>query len=108
MFFPASGTAYRDVRYPWVGRPADRPALAIEPAPTGLTVYASWNGATEIARWQVLAGASAAALVPVASGPWAGFESTIAINRGAAVVAVQAIDQEGRVLGTSAPVSDPA
>jgi hypothetical protein len=105
--FPASATAYRDLRYPWVGKPADQPALAVVPESTGMTVYASWNGATEIAHWQVLAGDSPGSLAQVASGPWTGFESTIAVASLAAVVAVRAVDRSGRVLGTSASVGGP-
>ena len=106
--FPASATAYRDVRYPWVAKPVDKPALAVEKAGAGMTVYASWNGATEIARWQVLAGTSAGALGPVASAPWTGFESEIPLTEQAAFVAVQAIDRNGHVLGTSDSASLPA
>ena len=103
--FPASATAYRDVRYPWVGKPTDLPALAVDKAGAGMTVYASWNGATEVARWQVLAGASPGSLAQVAAGPWTGFESTIQVGRQAPLVAVQAIDRNGHVLGTSVPIS---
>ena len=110
--FPASATAYRDLRYPWAGRPIDRPALAVEPAGAEMTVYASWNGATEIVRWQVLGGtsggASAAALTPLAAGPWTGFESTIVVGRRAPLVAVEAIDRDGHILGRSSTVSLPA
>ena len=43
------------------------------------TVWASWNGATEVAGWRVLAGPSPGALQPVADAPRSGFETTIAL-----------------------------
>ena len=70
----------------------------------GRTVYASWNGATAVADWRVLAGPSASALKPVASAPRSGFETAISTAQHGAVVEVQALDQAGHVLGSSAPV----
>ena len=63
-------------------------------------MYASWNGATQVARWQVLAGASETSLAPAGSAARSGFETTIR-TAGAAFVAVQALDASGAVLGTS-------
>jgi hypothetical protein len=68
-------------------------------------VYASWNGATTIASWRVLAGVAPGALSPVASGAFAGYETTIPVAGQPPYVAVQALDANGNVLGTSAPVS---
>ena len=50
---PRGGESYRAFRFPWVGRPTDRPALAARAG----RLYASWNGATEVASWQLLEGA---------------------------------------------------
>ena len=47
---------------------ARRGRRAVPAAPGTLTVSVSWNGATEVASWRVLAGASASALAPVADG----------------------------------------
>ena len=63
--------------------------------------YASWNGATTVASWQVLGGTSNATLAPVASVPRVGFETTISVPGAPAYVAVQALDAVGNVLGTS-------
>ena len=52
--------SYRAYRFPWTGTPA-RPARdrGERGQPSGpVTVYASWNGATEVASWRVLAGPS--------------------------------------------------
>ena len=66
-----------------------------------MTVYASWNGATEIASWQVLAGPSPKQLTAVASGARSGFETAIATPGPEAYVQVQALNASGGVLGTS-------
>ncbi len=88
---------FRTYLSPWSGQaPAMRRRLAV----TGSTVAVSWNGATNVASWRVLAGASASALAPVASAAKAGFQTTISVPASAAYVAVQALD--GR-RGASAP-----
>jgi hypothetical protein len=103
---PPDWESYRTFALPWTGQPAEPPALAVAPASGGssATVYASWNGATEVASWRVLAGSSAHALTPVASAPKAGFETAIAMPASVSVryVAVQALDGAGAVIGVSA------
>jgi hypothetical protein len=69
-----------------------------------VTVYASWNGATGVASWRVLAGAAATQLAPAASAPKGGFETSISTPGKPAYVAVQALDAAGNVLGTSTAV----
>jgi hypothetical protein len=68
-------------------------------------VYASWNGATAVARWQVLAGSAAGSLSPVASGRKNGFETRIDVASSATTFAVRALSAKGRVLATSVPVA---
>jgi len=101
--------SYRAYRAPWVGRPPTDPAVAARRASGGrVTVSASWNGATEVARWQVLAGASADALAP-AGEPAARreFETDVTVETDAAFVAVRALDASGAELGTSRAVRVP-
>ena len=71
------------------------------------TVYASWNGATLVASWRVLAGAAAHSLRPVAQAPRSGFETAIALPAGTAgrYLAVQALGAAGQVLGGAATVA---
>ncbi|HEV3227852.1 MAG TPA: arylsulfotransferase family protein [Solirubrobacteraceae bacterium] len=96
--------SYRAARYIWTGSPTYPPSIAVRAAGSHLTtVYASWNGATRVARWQVLAGpTSAAAVTPVGS-PVAriGFETPINAQNDGPWFAVQALDAYGNVLGTS-------
>ena len=59
----------------WVGTPY-YPTSSAAVQGTG-TVYASWNGATEVAEWEVLAGASTGDLQVVATHGRTGFETAI-------------------------------
>jgi len=97
--------SYRAFRLPWSGRPADAPAVAVVGGRDGNTVYASWNGATEVDRWQLLGGAQSTALRPVAAVEARGFESAIPAGAGSGPsFAVQALDAQGRELGRSEAV----
>ncbi len=94
---PHGGQSYRAFRFPWVGRPADRPALA---ARAGV-LHASWNGSTEVVSWQLLQGAGAAEL---RSGPIVartGFETVLTPSPQTRRAAVVAFDRSGAPLGTS-------
>ena len=95
------GSSYRAFLEPWVGRPATPPDAVIERSVLTGTVYASWNGATQVASWRVLTGSDAAHAVAVASAPRTGFETAIPITFPGAYVAVQALDASGTVLGSA-------
>jgi hypothetical protein len=108
--FPPGTQSYRSFRLPWTGIPAHPPSLAFQPSPGGGgVVNASWNGATLVSSWQVLAGTSPTALNPVARAQRSGFETAVLVAPGAIgpFVAVQALDETGRVLGVSQPASEP-
>jgi len=96
--------SYRAYRLPWTGRPATRPAVVLRPAADGTTVYVSWNGATEVARWRILAGPDASDLSPVATVARNGFETRATVSSTAATFAVEALAADGSVLRRSAPV----
>jgi hypothetical protein len=93
--------SYRAYRFPWTGQPASSPALAVSSGPS-VTVYASWNGATEVAAWRVMGGNSPTSLGSVAQAARTGFETTIQLTSSLNYFAVQALDARGNVLGTSA------
>ena len=87
----------------WAGAPSDAPAIAARSNPAGGTVvYASWNGAVNVARWTVLTGSQESSLTAIGSQQWTGFETVIAVNSGAGYYAVAALDASGKVLGRSA------
>jgi hypothetical protein len=105
---PKGDGSYRVLRFPWDGTPATSPALAGERgSPSDVTLYASWNGATGVARWEVLAGESVEALAPVATAAWTGFETAIDVPGAGSVFEVRALDAHGNALSVSAPVTVP-
>jgi hypothetical protein len=93
--------SYRAFRMPWHARPAEAPAIAVVGHGGERAVYASWNGATDVHRWQLLAGARGERLAPVASVRSQGFESALPVDRAGPLVAVRALDAAGRPLGQS-------
>ena len=94
---PRGGQTYRAFRFPWVGRPAGRPALAERDG----ALFASWNGATAVAAWQVLEGDSATGLRRNQTFPRTGFETKLTLTAPARNAAVVALDAAGAPLGTS-------
>jgi hypothetical protein len=99
------GQSYRAFRFPWSGHPSDNPAVAVEQGPDDkVTLYVSWNGATEVESWQVLAGSTPNQLKPIGSAPRRGFETTVVVHTAEPYVAVQAKSASGRVLGTTKAV----
>ncbi len=107
--FPAHTQSYRSYRFPWIGTPDHPPAMYFQSGGTGAgTVYASWNGSTQLAAWRVLVGGSAGALNPIVTSARSGFETAIALPGGTVgpYLAVQALDAAGDVLATSAAVPE--
>ncbi len=104
--FTSNTSSYRAYRMGWSGQPNTVPNIAAAPNNDGTTeVWASWNGATTVSSWRVLAGPSAGSLTPEASGRWGGFETGIAANTGMPVFEMQALGSKGQVLATSGTVS---
>ncbi len=120
---PRAEFSYRVYREPWSGQPTTPPSIAAkltpvpQTCPAGevcalpliqtTTVYASWNGATSVASWQLLSGSSATKLSPVSTTPKAGFETAIPTS-GGAFFQVRALSATGKVLGTSSAVAPTA
>jgi Arylsulfotransferase (ASST) len=100
---PYPGSSYRAYTYPWTGTPAAAPALAVTPSSGEATmVYASWNGATEVSSWRVLAGPNPAQLATIATAGRSGFQTSISVHSSQPDFAVQALGAAGEALGTSA------
>jgi len=102
---PNGSFSYRAFRFEWHGRPLDRPTVVAMPFDGVTTLYASWNGATEIADWVVLGGPAADALSPISTQPWIGFETALTISSQPAFVAARALDGSGAVLGESGAIA---
>jgi hypothetical protein len=105
--FAPADDSYRAYRFEWTGLPTTRPAIAVDRGDgDARDVYASWNGATEVRAWRVIAGLTAERLQPV--GPAVkrqGFETHLPVSTDAPLYAVQALGAGGNVLGTSPAVA---
>lgn len=93
--------SYRAYKSDWAGQPGGGPAVVASNRTGRLVVYVSWNGATNVAKWQVLGGATASSLAPVTTAPWQDFETKISHTGTPAVIQVNALDAAGTVLGRS-------
>ena len=127
--FPPEVESYRAFRFPWRGEPqrrrggrggggrggrgggrggGERPALVAERVGGGeeglVRAYASWNGATEVASWELLGGSDPRRMNPVVEVPREGFETAIEVSTAEPYVGVRARDALGRVLAYSKPV----
>jgi hypothetical protein len=106
-FPPNNNHSYRTFRFPWKGQPQDAPAAVVAESESDgrVTLYASWNGATEVATWEVLAGPSPSRLEPLGSVPRDGFETAMVVQTSDPYVAVRAKHHLGKALGTTAAVA---
>jgi hypothetical protein len=96
---------FRTYLAPWTGHPTSSPSVSAKTAGSGaLQVAVSWNGATDVASWKVLAGASSSSLAPVAAAPRSGFETSVKALTSGPYVQVQALDASGNVIGMSGTV----
>ena len=105
---------YRAYREPWSAQPASPPAVSANLNNVGETiVHMSWNGATDVRAWRVLAGARRSSLTVQATVPDTGFETAAELPGGSGYgalgglgyVAVQALGSGNRVLATSRTVA---
>ncbi|MBV8217070.1 MAG: arylsulfotransferase family protein [Solirubrobacterales bacterium] len=100
--FTSNTSSYRAYKLSWSGQPASPPSMVLTPNNDGTTeLWTSWNGASNVSSWRVLAGTSASTLVPLQTAGWSGFETAIAAPTGVADFEVQALDSNGNVLATS-------
>ena len=100
--FPFGTNSYRAYRFPWIGRPSSRPAVATSIQPNGgVKVYVSWNGATQVASWRAQGGARPGAFTALATSPRTGFETMFVLRSAPHYLAVQALNSHGKVIGTS-------
>ncbi len=92
--------------FPWSATPPTKPlAAARRLSATRVDVFASWNGATTVQRWEVLAGSGSGAMTPETRAAWQGFETEIPISTPATKFEMRALGAGGKVLATSAPVT---
>jgi hypothetical protein len=101
--FVGNNSSYRAYRFPWIGTPSTSPAVTTSNSGSNMNVYVSWNGATQVSSWRVLAGATADTLQAIATATKQGFESQLMIPA-QPYVQVQALDSAGRMLASSSVV----
>jgi hypothetical protein len=102
--FVDANSSYRAYRFRWTATPSSQPSVAATTTSDTTTVYASWNGATTVGSWRVLAGPTSTALSTVTTIRKVGFETQISIQA-ARYVAIQAIAPDGMVLSTSSTIT---
>ena len=99
--WPGADVSYRAYVQKWVGIPFFPPSGAVRNNAGKATVYASWDGDTQVVGWRVLAGSSAQSLKNVATKSKTGFETTIPLSKTYKAYEVQALGPKSKVLGTS-------
>ena len=102
---------FRTYLAPWTGHPSEPPAIAAtRTGTTSATLSTSWNGATEVASWELLVGESPSSLSVVATVPKSGFQTSATVSLPASISATstyvqsRALSATGAVLGSSAPL----
>jgi Arylsulfotransferase (ASST) len=98
---PGPDETYRAYLERWTGKPLYAPSGAAQRKGARATVYASWNGATRVAAWRVLAGPNASHLAVVATKARSGFETAIHLSSSYGAYKVVALDSRRRVLRRS-------
>ena len=105
--FTTGTDSYRAYRLHWAAQPPTLPAIAVSRGAHGLTtVYASWNGATDVSAYRVLAASSP-------SGRFSSlrivrkhaFETALPVRSSARYFKVQALGSKAKVLTSSKPIS---
>jgi hypothetical protein len=86
----------------WSGQPQTLPSVAAQSSGKGsLTVEASWNGATDVSAWRLLAGGSSQSLATVGTTSATGFQTTISAGKSGPYVEAVALGSGGQTLATS-------
>ena len=100
--------SYRSYKCQWVGHPQAPPdvysiATAGRHGNTNTAIYVSWNGATEVASWNLYKSTpDGENMELVASTPRQGFETGLVYAGFAGYVVAEALDRNGTTLGKSA------
>jgi hypothetical protein len=96
--FPAPDLSYRAYSFAgWVGKPPTGALHAAVRKHHGKAkIYVSWNGATRVRAWKVLAGSSAGHLHLVATARKTGFETVITLAHTYKVYVVRAVGTKGQ------------
>ncbi|KAI0535253.1 Arylsulfotransferase-domain-containing protein [Xylaria digitata] len=91
------GPLYRVYKFDWVGQPLWQPSCAFVDG----IVYVSWNGATEVVSWSLSGGPSPLTMERIATVEKDGFETSIKPSEEVSFIRVDALDTNGKVIGSS-------
>ena len=96
----------RAYRFNWTAQPSTPPSFAIVGDSSNRTGYAWWNGATELAAWELF-GSSGSDAVSLANTSRTDFETPIVYDSWDQYSSykVLALNSQGQVLGTSDDIS---
>ena len=101
---------YRNYKFVFVGKPIE-PPVAVSQAygtpnnSTVTTVHVSWNGATEIATWNLYRTvANGQIMVLVATSEKLSFETVLSYGGYASYAIAEAVDKDGEVLGRTSVI----
>lgn len=97
---------YRAYKFPWIGKPNTLPSVHSDVVSVGdasqTRVHVSWNGATEVAVWNLYGGAHRGKVNKLlTSVKRNGFETALTYEGYAAFVTVEALNQHGNRLARS-------
>jgi len=102
---PAGYDTYRAYRFEWEGQPDTRPAAVVSVNGGITVVHAIWNGATDVARWDVVGNSGRERDIDesllVGSSPWNGLDTAISIDGKPKAVRVVARNRFGREIASS-------
>lgn len=93
--------SYRAFVSTWDAVPTEPPAVVAYRRSGSTVIHVSWNGATRVARWRVLAGTSTSPPVTVGVAPRKGFETVVTLTAEHDRVQVEALDDSDRALHRS-------
>ena len=80
--------SYRVFKRDWIGRPKSPPSIVRQEE----NIYVSWNGATEVAAWALLAGeADTSDYIPLATVSREGFETRLPIPKNLSTPSLRAV-----------------
>ncbi len=108
LIFDQPYVSYRAFRFPWQGTPAALPDLAYKLDRNVLTLGYSWNGATEVASYQVYGGTALQSLHLLEENPKTDFETQSRFSNlpaGECYFQVAAMDTNGNEMARSQIIS---
>jgi hypothetical protein len=101
---PLDNQSYRAYKAEWAGEPLDQPALGLAVDGGNVKVSMSWNGSTKVAKWRARAGGQPKSLSQALEADRTGFETTLTLPGTPEYVVADALDAQGKVLGSSAAI----